>query len=66
MVPFMFLLNSILVPALQGLTGIRSFFLGSLIGGFIAGGVTRLIVETNLWVEVKRALGMSSRPSPAA
>ena len=65
-IPFMFLLTSILVPALQGVTGIRSFFLGGSIGAMVAIGLTRFIVVTNLWAEVSRALGLSQRASKAA
>jgi hypothetical protein len=62
-IPFTFLLTSILVPVLQGLTGIRSFFVGGAIGGLVAIGLTRFIVATHLWTEVTRALGLSTRAS---
>ena len=60
-IPFMFLLTSVVVPFIQGFTGIRSFFLGGVLGGLVAIAVTRFIVATNLWAEVTRALGFSSR-----
>lgn len=62
-IPFMFVLTSIFVPTVQGLTGVRSFFLGGVLGGLVAIGLTRLIVATNLWAEVTRALGLSPRVS---
>jgi hypothetical protein len=65
-IPFMFLLTSIFVPAVQGLTGVRSFFLGGVLGGLVAIGLTRFIVATNLWTEVTRALGLSPRASKSA
>jgi hypothetical protein len=58
----MFLLTSVFVPIVQGLTGIRSFFLGGLLGGLLAMATTRAIVTTNMWTEVTRALGLASRP----
>lgn len=64
-IPFMFLLTSILVPTLQGLTGIRSFFVGGVLGGLVAIVITRFIVATNLWAEVTRALGLSPRANQA-
>lgn len=64
-IPFMFFLTSVLVPLVQGLTGIRSFFLGGLLGGLIAIATTRFIVATNLWAEVTRALGLTSRVNKA-
>lgn len=65
-IPFMFVLTSILVPAVQGLTGVRSFFLGGVLGGLVAIGLTRFMVATNLWAEVTRALGLSPRVSKIA
>lgn len=65
-IPFMFTLVSILVPVVQGAVGIRSFFLGGVLGGLVAIGVTRIIVATNLWAEVTGALGLSSRAAPSA
>lgn len=65
-IPFMFVLTSILVPAVQGLTGVRSFFLGGVFGGLVAIGLTRFLVATNLWAEVTRALGFSLRVSKTA
>ena len=65
-IPFMFLITSILVPVAQGLTGVRSFFLGGVLGGLVAVGLTRFIVATNLWAEVTRALGLSPRVSKTA
>lgn len=62
-IPFMFLLTSVVVPLVQGFTGIRSFFLGGVLGGLVAIAVTRFIVATNLWTEVTKALGFSSRVS---
>jgi len=61
-IPFMFLLTSVFVPIVQGLTGIRSFFLGGLLGGLLAMATTRAIVTTDMWTEVTRALGLASRP----
>ena len=66
LIPFMFLLTSILVPVFQGLTGIRSFFLGGILGGLLAITITRFIVATNLWAEVTRALGFSPQASKTA
>lgn len=60
-IPFMFVITSVVVPAIQGLTGIRSFFFGGILGGLLAFGVTRFLVATNLWAEVTNALGLSSR-----
>jgi hypothetical protein len=65
-IPFMFLLTSLVVPVLQGLIGIRSFFVGGVLGGLVAIGITRFIVATNLWAEVTRALGFSARASKSA
>lgn len=62
-IPFMFVLTSIFVPTVQGLTGVRSFFLGGVLGGLVAIGLTRFMVATNLWAEVTRALGLSPRIS---
>ena len=62
-IPSMFLLTSIVVPVVQGATGVRSFFLGGVLGGLLAICLTRFLVATNLWAEVTRALGLSSRAS---
>jgi hypothetical protein len=65
-IPFMFMLTSLLVPVLLGLIGIRSFFAGGVLGGLVAIGITRFIVATNLWAEVTRALGFSARAGKIA
>ena len=62
-IPSMFLVTSIVIPVVQGLTGVRSFFLGGVLGGLLAICITRFLIATNLWAEVTRALGLSSRAS---
>ncbi len=58
LIPLMFLATSLLVAIAQGMIGIRSFFLGGVLGGTLALLLTRAIIETDLWGLATRALGL--------
>ncbi len=61
LVPFMFLFASAFVFIVQKMVWGRSFFLGGILGGLSAIPITRLIVESNAWGLLSKALGMKTR-----
>jgi hypothetical protein len=56
-----FFATSVFVSFFQGLIGIRSYFLGGLLGGAVALLLTRTLIETDLWQTITRAIGIRKR-----
>lgn len=61
LVPFMFLVTSIVVFVVQKMVWGRSFLLGGILGGLLAVPITRLVVESNVWGSLGKSLGMKGR-----